>query len=93
MKLPIKYDECDFKTRREARLLYIEQQNGLCWYCKQPLDGKPINKVDKANINMVLFPSKFFEYPIHLHHSRNNGMSLGAVHAKCNAYLWQYNHK
>lgn len=29
-------------------------------------------------------------YPVHLHHDHKTGLTIGAVHAKCNAVLWQY---
>jgi len=41
-------------------------------------------------IKKSLFPRGFFGYPIHLHHSHDTGMTIGAVHAHCNAVLWQY---
>ncbi|AGI61771.1 hypothetical protein VCO139_0016 [Vibrio phage VCO139] len=39
---------------------------------------------------MKLFPKNMFQYPIHLHHDHNTGMTIGAVHARCNAVLWEY---
>ena len=90
MKLPINYSESSFQTRRLAREQYIKEQNGLCWYCKQPLDGKPPKHVVNAYINKSLFPDSFFNYTIHLHHSHVSGKTIGAVHSRCNAYMWQY---
>ena len=37
-----------------------------------------------------LFPESFFKYPVHLHHSHDTGKTIGAVHAYCNAVLWEY---
>lgn len=41
-------------------------------------------------IDVSLFPENFFRWPVHLHHSHKTGMTIGAVHAYCNAVLWQY---
>jgi hypothetical protein len=46
--------------------------------------------VNKNPINQILFPKSFFKYPVHLHHCHKTGLTLGAVHHYCNAYLWQY---
>ena len=90
MNLPINYDDSHWAVRRDARNEYIRRQGGNCFYCDEPLDGKPINSVMQASINKSLFPPTMFKYPIHLHHDRETGMTIGAVHARCNAYLWQY---
>ncbi len=90
LKLPIDYKQANWITRKLAREQYIEEQEGLCWYCKQPLKQAPSVKVINAWINKRLFPTNFFDYPIHLHHSHRTGMTIGAVHNKCNAYMWQY---
>jgi hypothetical protein len=46
---------------------------------------------DKApKIDASLFPPTMFKYPVHLHHNHVTGMTIGAVHALCNAVLWQY---
>jgi hypothetical protein len=37
-----------------------------------------------------LFPELFLKYPVHLHHSHVTGLTIGAVHAYCNAVLWVY---
>lgn len=29
-------------------------------------------------------------YPVHLQHNHDTGMTEGAVHARCNAVMWQY---
>ncbi|MCF6330270.1 MAG: hypothetical protein L3I99_01825 [Sulfurimonas sp.] len=90
MKLPINYDKSHWTTRREARLQYISDQNNICIHCGSSLDRDPSEEVNKMKINKNLFPKGMFDYPIHLHHDRTTGMSIGAVHAKCNAVLWQY---
>jgi hypothetical protein len=90
MKLPINYTKAHWTVRKEARLQYIEEQEGLCWFCKQPLTKEPSKEVSILRINERLFPKNFFSFPIHLHHDHKTGLTIGAVHAKCNAVLWQY---
>ena len=90
MELPINYAEATWQERREARNQYIELQDNLCWFCGCSLTGAPIQKVQEACLNMSLFPKGFLEYPVHLHHDHKTHMTIGAVHSKCNGYLWQY---
>lgn len=52
--------------------------------------GPPPEKITSKPINWKLFPKEFLKNPIHLHHSHDTDMTLGAVHAYCNAVLWQY---
>ena len=87
MKLPINYNEVHYTVRKKAREQYVELQDGKCYYCKQDLNIRP--KQDKK-INWKLFPPNFLRYPLHLHHNHNTGMTIGTVHAYCNAVLWQY---
>jgi len=44
-------------------------------------------------INENLFPPKFLNWPVHLHHDHKTGMTVGAVHSHCNAVLWQYHNE
>ena len=90
MQLPIKYSKASPYMRKKARMEYIRLQKGLCQYCNEPLDKQPLSKVMNATINTKLFPTGFFDWPIHLHHDHNTDDTIGAVHARCNAYLWQY---
>lgn len=87
MKLPVNYEVIDQYQRRDVREEYVKIQNGSCWYCNKPLNTP---RVKHRNINKSLFPKSFFKYPIHLHHDRSSGMTIGAVHNTCNALLWQY---
>ena len=87
-KLPVNYDHIDSFMRRNVREEYVRVQKGLCWFCKKPLGGE--SKYADAHINLSLFPPLFFKYQVHLHHDHNTGMTIGAVHCHCNAYLWQY---
>ena len=90
MQLPINYEKSHWTVRKEAREEYIKQQGGKCWYCKKELSGNPSEEVVNKPITRRLFPPNFFKYPVHLHHCHVTGMSIGAVHNKCNAVLWQY---
>lgn len=76
--------------RAALRREYIKEQGGRCYYCKAPLTEKPPSKVAKLKIDKRRFPSTFFKFPVHLHHCHVSGFTLGAVHAHCNAVLWQY---
>lgn len=85
--LPVNYEEINQNTRRLVREQYVQEQGGLCHYCNTALSVRP--EIDKK-INLSLFPPNFLKYPIHLHHCHYTGMTIGAVHAYCNAVLWQY---
>ena len=90
MKLPIDYDTSHWSLRKQAREQYIKEQDGKCWYCKKKLYAKPSLEVMAKTINRALFPHSMFLHPIHLHHDRKSGKTIGATHARCNAYMWQY---
>lgn len=90
MKLPIMYDKAHYRVRKEAREQYIEEQKGLCWYCKGTLEKDPPKKITDKSIDWSQFPSHFLDHPIHLQHSHKTGLTEGAVHAYCNAVLWEY---
>jgi hypothetical protein len=90
MQLPINYNNAHWTVRKQAREQYVNEQDGKCCHCGEPLNGKPNKEVQEAYINLMLFPASMFKYPIHLHHCHNTHMTIGAVHARCNAWLWQY---
>lgn len=90
MKLPQKYDDINSRQRKEVREAYVLAQRGLCYHCKESLDKDPPASIRQLKINWRLFPRGFLRWPVHLHHSRESGWTLGAVHARCNAVLWQY---
>lgn len=90
MKLPIKYSETAPHIRRQAREQYVKEQGGLCYWCHQPLTGAPSDEVNSKIICWSLFPKNFLKYPIHLQHDHDTDLTEGAVHAKCNAVMWQY---
>lgn len=88
--LPVNYEDLSQSERRVVRLQYIVEQSGICAHCGLPLSKEPPKTKE---INLKLFPDTMLEYPVHLHHNHNTGMTIGAVHAYCNAVLWQYHGK
>ena len=90
MRLPVNYTELTAQQRRLAREEYISRQGGACSHCHAPLRDPPHPTMLAKTVNLSLFPTGFFRYSIHLHHDHETGMTKGAVHARCNAILWQY---
>lgn len=93
MKLPTQYNLLSPGKRRLAREQYVRQQKGKCSHCGEPLSRPPSNEVEVKDINLSIFPPGFLNWPVHLHHDHETGLTVGAVHAKCNAVLWQYEGK
>lgn len=85
--MPMMYALLTPAQRRQVREDYVSEQGGLCYHCKTPLSEAPSKKL---KVNRKLFPPGFFTHPVHLHHSHETGFTIGAVHAYCNAVLWQY---
>lgn len=87
---PVDYRAMTQPERRKVREAYVKEQDGFCCHCSKPLERAPdMSKLIRWN----LFPGGrdgFLRYPIHLHHNHKTGMTIGAVHAYCNAVLWQY---
>lgn len=90
MNLPINYKNASQLERKAAREEYIKVQNGRCCHCGRDLNQKPDPQILEMKVDRTLFPPNFFKNPIHLHHSHETDMTIGAVHAYCNAVLWQY---
>jgi hypothetical protein len=90
MELPTDYTKLSSKQRKEVREQYVNEQNGICPVCDRSLDESPRIDILKTRINPKLFPPGFFKNSIHLQHCHKTGMTEGAVHAKCNAVLWEY---
>ena len=87
MKLPILYSKSSAFERKQARIMYANLQKGKCYFCNKSLDAAPEMDIP---INWELFPKDFLKHPKHLHHSHETDLTLGTVHAYCNAILWQY---
>lgn len=90
MKLPANYETMHWTERKAVREEYVRRQDGKCQHCGESLAGEPSSKVRGKSIRKSLFPKSFFNYPVHLHHCHKTGMTIGAVHNRCNAVLWQY---
>ena len=90
MELPTDYTKLKPKQRREVREQYIKDQNNKCMYCDEELDKQPPLNILNKSINWRLFPIGFLQNPIHLQHCHKTNMTEGAIHAYCNAVLWQY---
>lgn len=90
MKLPINYVKANRWIRKEAREQYVKDQDGKCYHCKYLLNIKAPSIITNIPLTIHLFPKDFFNWPIHLHHNHNTGMTIGAVHNYCNAILWEY---
>lgn len=88
--LPTDYTKLKGKARREVREQYVVEQEGLCLYCKQDLKEDPPKEITDLKIHWKFFPPGFLKNPVHLQHDHYTGMTEGAVHAYCNAVLWQY---
>lgn len=90
MKLPQNYNALTWEQRKTVREEYARIQKGLCHHCKEPIAGNPSVKVMQTPVTGLLFPDGFFGHPTHLHHSHETGETIGAVHARCNAVLWEH---
>jgi hypothetical protein len=89
-KLPVNFKDLHYTERKEVMQQYIEEQKGICYYCKCSLnEPAPIDK----KVNWSLFPENFLQYSIHLQHCHKTGMTEGAVHNYCSAVLWQYENR
>jgi hypothetical protein len=90
IKLPVDYTKLHWSEKKEIREQYIAEQKGLCMYCRHDLTQAAPKHITNKTINWKLFPVNFLKNPIHLQHCHLTGMTEGAVHAYCNAVLWQY---
>lgn len=88
--LPLNYNELTPIQRMDVRERYIKEQKGKCFYCGEDIHKNPPQRIISKEINWKLFPKNFLKYPIHLQHNHYTGMTEGAVHAYCNAVMWQY---
>ena len=88
--LPVEYDSLQWFERKAVREQYIAEQGNLCWYCGHNLDEEPPEEIRNKWIYWRNFPENFLKSPIHLQHDHDTGLTEGAVHAYCNAVLWQY---
>jgi len=90
LELPVKYGMLNAADRYTVRELYINQQKGLCYHCHGDLQSSPPPDILEKKVRPQLYPNGFFEHQIHLHHDHKTDMTIGVVHAYCNAVLWEY---
>ena len=86
----VPYSKLTSNQRKILREEYIKYQNGKCMWCNNNLTEPPPSGITDQQIDWSLFPPGFLKNPIHLQHNHDTDMTEGAVHAYCNAYLWQY---
>jgi hypothetical protein len=84
------YRKLSQPEKKKLRESYVKEQKGLCYHCKEPLSGPPSPRVLATSYDPKQFPKGFLDFPVHLHHNHKTGLTIGAVHARCNAYLWLY---
>lgn len=90
MELPTDYTKLTPSERREVRNEYIKLQDNKCYWCQGLLSESPPTNITDKEIDWKRFPHNFLQYSIHLQHCHKTGMTEGAVHAYCNAVMWQY---
>jgi len=90
MKLPTDYTELTISERRTVREEYVQRQKNKCFWCNGSLDKEAPKRITRMEIDLDLFPPNFLKYPIHLQHDHFTNMTEGAVHAYCNAVMWEY---
>lgn len=92
MKLPVDYNKMTPRERKAVREEYMRLQENKCIYCGCLLSHAPAKDVRRLPIDWTRFPGgeSFLRFPVHLQHNHGTGMTEGAVHAYCNAVLWQY---
>ena len=90
--LPVEYDSLDWRKgeKRAVRQQYIQEQQNMCFYCKERLDQPAPERIRDKKIDWSLFPDNFLKSPVHLQHDHDTGLTEGAVHNYCNAVMWQY---
>ena len=87
---PVNYDKINTSERKIVRENYVIHQQGLCYHCLSDLRYPPPDFITEKKIQWDLFPKGFLKNPVHLHHNHDTSMTIGAVHAYCNAVLWLY---
>lgn len=92
-ELPVDYDKLKWFERKAVREQYVIEQQNMCYYCDTRLDQDAPEYIIEKRIDWDLFPPNFLRHPIHLQHDHYTGMTEGAVHAYCNAVMWQYENK
>jgi hypothetical protein len=90
IELPVVYARCPPILRKMIREEYAKRQGNRCYYCGGNLNIDPPDEVTMKPVAWRKFPRHFLSHKVHLHHCHKTGLTLGAVHAYCNAVLWHY---
>lgn len=88
--LPALYKELNQIQKRTARRQYMRLQHWNCLFCGRSLFSDAPQELKDLPIDWDLFPEGFTKYPVHLQHNHDTGLTEGAVHAFCNAFMWNY---
>lgn len=88
--LPTDYTKLSPYQRKQVREQYILEQHNLCYWCRGTLSLAPPQAITEKSIDWSMFPPHFLRHPIHLQHCHDTNLTEGAVHAYCNAVMWQY---
>ena len=91
--LPVDYTKLNWRDRKGVREQYVREQEGKCFYCGEVLNENPPKRITGKKIVWGMFPPNFLKHPIHLQHNHGTGITEGAVHAYCNAVMWQYENR
>ena len=92
---PQRYCDLNSNQRRKLRDEYVEYFGGRCLYCDGHLDDEPHEFVRQSadEIEWDNLPESkegFLKNPVHLHHDHETGLTLGPIHALCNAHSWHF---
>jgi hypothetical protein len=92
-RVPALYSTLSASQRVAVRERYVTLQEGRCLHCAHALASDPAPSVLAMKVNWHAFPGRaagFLRHPVHLHHCHKTDLTIGAVHAYCNAVLWQH---
>lgn len=88
--LPADYTKLSTYQRKMVREQYMMLQRHECWFCGSTLYEPSPQGLRDLPIDWDLFPDGFLDYPVHLQYNHNTGLTEGAVHSFCNAFMWHY---
>jgi hypothetical protein len=92
---PQRYSDLNTSQRRKLRENYVVHFQGRCIYCDEPLNDKPHEFV-RAKATSIWWPNLpggrkgFLSNSVHLHHDHETDLTLGPVHALCNAHSYHF---
>jgi hypothetical protein len=90
VSIPALYESLTWNQRRVVREQYIKLQKYECFFCGGSLYKEAPEELQSLPIDWDLFPPEFTKYPVHLQHNHDTGLTEGAVHSFCNAFMWNY---